>query len=215
MNSSARTLPRTLLGALLALTALSACRIPRWNRPVPVEHPINTTRSGILLQDELQGLGPKVTPYSEVTLDYRVTLQNSQLVDSSYDRGLPITFTMGNAPIPGWEEALIGMRAGGIRVAEIPPEQAYGEAGIEGLIPPNAVLLCRFEMLEVAEPRPDGNAEGFLEESSGREEEFEAAPEELGPTVPDSDPAPPESGPRESANEPAAEVPKGKPEGVH
>ncbi|HRV80093.1 MAG TPA: FKBP-type peptidyl-prolyl cis-trans isomerase, partial [Planctomycetota bacterium] len=110
---------------------------------------------GVQYQDVLQGLGPEVTPTSEVTLDYRVTLSDQTVVDSTYDRGQALTFPMGSAPILGWEETLLGMRAGGRRVAEIPPALGYGEEGIEGLVPPNASLLCEFEMLEVADPRPE------------------------------------------------------------
>ncbi|MEZ6020513.1 MAG: FKBP-type peptidyl-prolyl cis-trans isomerase [Planctomycetota bacterium] len=80
-------------------------------------------------------------------------LRDGTLVDSTYERGLPISFTMGAAPIPGWEEALLGMRAGGKRVAEI-PRARLRQAGIEGLVPPGSSLLCEFEMLEVGEPRP-------------------------------------------------------------
>lgn len=172
----------TWIGAAIALAAMPGCRIPRWNRPVPVDHPIETTPSGVMIQDELEGLGPKVTPYSEVTLDYRMTLVDMQLVDSSFDRGIPITFLMSEAPIPGWREALLGMRAGGIRTAEIPPEQGYGSEGIEGLVPPNAVLLCRFEMLEVAENRDEIDAPPAFD-----------AVRESG--VPDSDPPPLDSQP--------------------
>ena len=32
--------------------------------------------------------------------------------------------------LKGWEEAMEGMREGGIRVVQIPPALAYGEAGI-------------------------------------------------------------------------------------
>ncbi|MEZ5975490.1 MAG: FKBP-type peptidyl-prolyl cis-trans isomerase [Planctomycetota bacterium] len=147
--------PRAYLLPALALAGLSGCFLPRWNRSVDVDHPIRTTPGGVQVQDVLEGLGPAVTPFSEVTMDYRVQLRDGTLVDSTYERGLPISFTMGAAPIPGWEEALLGMRAGGKRVAEIPPALGYGEAGIEGLVPPGSSLLCEFEMLEVGEPRPE------------------------------------------------------------
>ena len=148
--------PRTfLLGPILIGACMASCSLPRWNRQVPVDHPIQTTPGGVQVQDQLEGLGPQVTPSSEVTLDYRVTLVDQSIVDSSYERGIPVTFRMGEAPIPGWEEALLGMRAGGLRSATIPPTLGYGEAGIKGLVPPLAILNCEFEMLEVAEPRPE------------------------------------------------------------
>ena len=148
---------RTLLSlpsiAALALLCTTACSLPRWNLEVDVDHPVQTSQHGILIQEILTGIGPEVTPRSEVTLDYQVSLENGDQVDSSYDRGLPITFRMGEAPILGWEYALLGMKPGGRRVATLPPFQAYGEQGVEGLIPPMSNLICQFELLEVAEPR--------------------------------------------------------------
>ncbi len=141
------------LVASLAILCFSSCSLPRWNLKVDVDHPVATDPHGIQVQDLLTGLGPEVTPSSEVTLDYQVSLESGDLVDSSYDRGLPITFRMGEAPILGWEYALLGMKPGGRRRATLPPYQAYGEQGVEGLIPPMANLICLFELLEVAEPR--------------------------------------------------------------
>jgi hypothetical protein len=43
------------------------------------------------------------------------------------------------------------MQAGGRRKIKISPHLAYGEAGIPDTIPPNAVLHCEVELLEVRE----------------------------------------------------------------
>ncbi|MFT4649289.1 MAG: FKBP-type peptidyl-prolyl cis-trans isomerase [Glaciecola sp.] len=137
----------------LVLLCTTSCSLPRWNMKVDVDHPLHTDALGIQIQEVLTGIGPGVTPDSEVTLDYQVSLENGDLVDSSYDRGLPITFRMGEAPILGWEHALLGMKSGGKRKATLPPYQAYGKQGVEGLIPPMSILVCQFELLEVADPR--------------------------------------------------------------
>ena len=42
--------------------------------------------------------------------------------------------------IAGIEKALIGMRPGGFRKVRVSPHLAYGEKGIEGVVPANAVL---------------------------------------------------------------------------
>jgi FKBP-type peptidyl-prolyl cis-trans isomerase len=148
-----RNASKLALLAGLALIGTSSCSLPRWHLKVDVDHPVQTTQHGVQIQEILTGIGPEVTAQSEVTLDYRVSLENGNLVDSSYDRGLPITFRMGEAPILGWEYALLGMKSGGRRVATLPPYQGYGEQGVEGLIPPMSVLICEFELLEVADPR--------------------------------------------------------------
>ncbi len=148
-----RNLHTLTLLAGLALLGTTSCSLPRWNLKVDVDHPVQTDQHGIRVQEILTGIGPEVTPESEVTLDYKVSLEGGDPVDSSYDRGLPITFRMGEAPILGWEYALLGMKPGGRRLATLPPYQAYGEQGVEGLIPPMSVLVCEFELLEVADPR--------------------------------------------------------------
>lgn len=41
-----------------------------------------------------------------------------------------------------------GMRVGGTRRLTISPHMAYGEAGVPGVVPPNAVLLSEVTVLE-------------------------------------------------------------------
>jgi FKBP-type peptidyl-prolyl cis-trans isomerase len=54
--------------------------------------------------------------------------------------------------IPGLRYALDGMRAGDRRQAAISPHLAFGEAGIPGKIPPQALLRVDLELLEVGQP---------------------------------------------------------------
>src|SRR6266581_115000 len=54
--------------------------------------------------------------------------------------------------VAGVEAALIGMREGGYRKVRISPHLAYRGTGVEGKIPPNAVLIYEF-WLQVVEKR--------------------------------------------------------------
>ena len=54
--------------------------------------------------------------------------------------------------IPGLRSAVDGMRVGGRREVTISPHLAFGETGIPGRIPPNALLRGEFELLEVGQP---------------------------------------------------------------
>jgi hypothetical protein len=51
--------------------------------------------------------------------------------------------------IAGIEKALFGMRPGGHRKIRVGPHLAYGQRGIPGLIPPNAVLTVDVWMRDV------------------------------------------------------------------
>ena len=63
--------------------------------------------------------------------------------------GDPFLFALGTATvITGWDEGLVGMRAGGLRRLVIPPSLAYGTSR-NGVIPPNSTLVFEIELLEV------------------------------------------------------------------
>jgi len=49
--------------------------------------------------------------------------------------------------IPGIYYGIEGMRIHGIRKLKISPNLAYGEKGIEGIIPPNALLIVEVTLL--------------------------------------------------------------------
>ncbi|HEY6193618.1 MAG TPA: FKBP-type peptidyl-prolyl cis-trans isomerase [Candidatus Eisenbacteria bacterium] len=70
--------------------------------------------------------------------------------DSSYDRGEPIKFQLGNGEmIKGWDEGVKGMRIGGKRKLTIPPDMAYGSEGRGSVIPPNSTLVFEVELVDV------------------------------------------------------------------
>jgi hypothetical protein len=53
--------------------------------------------------------------------------------------------------ITGLLDGIVGMRVGGKRTLIISPHLAYGAEGLPGKIPPNALLRCEVELLEVRE----------------------------------------------------------------
>ncbi|MCP3917564.1 MAG: hypothetical protein GY711_18625 [bacterium] len=138
---------RNLLLPLLALL-LASCSI-FGPRPVEVIHTIHELPSGVVWKDIISGKGRPVRTGEELVVHYRARLAEGKPIDSSYDRGEPVTFVLGQAPIEGWNDAVGGMRRGGRREATLPPEVAYGSEGVEDLIPPDATLVFEFELVDI------------------------------------------------------------------
>jgi FKBP-type peptidyl-prolyl cis-trans isomerase len=51
--------------------------------------------------------------------------------------------------IAGFDQGIVGMRAGGIRTLIIPAQLAYGATGFPGSIPPNSALKSNIHLLQV------------------------------------------------------------------
>ncbi len=68
-----------------------------------------------------------------------------------FQKDLTTTITLGERRvIAGLERGLEGMRVGGVRKLRVSPHLAYRDAGVPGVIPPNAVLLFEVELLAIA-----------------------------------------------------------------
>jgi len=140
--------------ALAACVVLSGCRqIGLDPQPVPMPHGNVRTTSGLEYTEIFIGTGPAARPGDEVTFEYTVWLGDGTRVDSTFDRGVAITVELGKAPLRAWDEGLIGIQADGRRRLVVPPELAYGDTGVAGLIPPGATLVIEVLALEVDLPR--------------------------------------------------------------
>lgn len=107
--------------------------------------------SGLRYEDLTLGNGKKALGRGEtVFVHYTGWLEDGTRFDSSYDRGEPLEFSLGaGLVIPGWDEGIVGMRAGGRRKLLVPAELGYGARGAGTAIPPNARLIFEVELLEV------------------------------------------------------------------
>jgi peptidylprolyl isomerase len=115
-----------------------------------------TTASGLQYIELRAGSGPQPQAGEIVAVHYTGKLQDGTVFDSSYDRGEPIRFALGNGMvIAGWEEGIALMSKGGAATLIIPPNLAYGEAGAGGgLIPANATLTFDVELVDVTAGSP-------------------------------------------------------------
>ena len=110
-----------------------------------------TLPSGLQYKILTAGTGPKPTASDSVVCNYRGTLINGTEFDSSYKRGQPATFGVGQV-IKGWTEALQLMPVGSKWQLFIPANLAYGEQGAGGgQIGPNSTLVFEVELLSIAE----------------------------------------------------------------
>lgn len=106
------------------------------------------TESGLQYQVLTPGEGASPGPDDTVEVHYRGTLIDGTEFDSSYARGEPVTFGVGQV-IAGWTEALQLMSPGAKWNLYIPSDLAYGPAGAGNLIGPNAALVFEVELLSI------------------------------------------------------------------
>lgn len=109
-----------------------------------------TTKSGLKYKDKKVGKGAAVKSGDAVIVHYKGWLDDGTVFDTSKKPGrkpLPFTVDRGDV-IEGWEEGVKGMKVGGTRELNIPPDLGYGERG-GGPIPPNSTLHFDVELLQI------------------------------------------------------------------
>jgi FKBP-type peptidyl-prolyl cis-trans isomerase len=108
------------------------------------------TASGLEYYIIQQGEGAKAEKGKTVEVNYTGFLENGDVFDSSILRDQPFSFRLGaGMVIPGWDEGIATLNAGGKALLSIPYQLAYGEAGRPPLIPPKARLLFNVELISV------------------------------------------------------------------
>ncbi len=110
---------------------------------------VYSTPSGLQYMVLRQGAGPRPKPGDHVRVNYRGTLLDGTVFDSSYDRGQPADFGLDQV-IAGWSEGVALMPVGGKYRFWIPGELAYGAKGTPGgPIGPNATLVFDVELMSM------------------------------------------------------------------
>lgn len=141
---------RALLGVCIALTCLGSCALLQGN-PIEVQYDSGITAGGVQWEDTFTGKGNPAGQGDTVTIHYVAQLQDGTPVDSTLDRGTPMTFPLAAPPVPGLREGIVGMRKNGMRSMLVPPALAFGVQGIPGRVPPEATVQFAVELLSITQ----------------------------------------------------------------
>jgi peptidylprolyl isomerase len=104
----------------------------------------------VVKEDLVIGHGAVARSGQDVVVHYVGRVRDGRQFDSSRARQDPLDFALGAGDvIRGLDEGIAGMKVGGKRKLTIPPELAYREHGLAGIIPPGATLVFEVELLRI------------------------------------------------------------------
>jgi peptidylprolyl isomerase len=103
------------------------------------------------IEDITVGQGDEAVAGKIVEVHYvGVSWSSGKEFDASWDRGDTFKFGLGKGQvIPGWDQGVAGMKAGGRRRITIPPALGYGKRGAAGVIGPDETLVFVVDLIGV------------------------------------------------------------------
>jgi peptidylprolyl isomerase len=116
-----------------------------------VDFPEGEPPTDLVIEDHVIGEGAEALPGSTVSTHYvGVAFSTGEEFDSSWDRGSPLDFPLGQGRvIAGWDQGIAGMRVGGRRRLTIPAHLAYGDRGAGAVIAPGETLIFVVDLVGV------------------------------------------------------------------
>lgn len=137
--------------------------------------------SGLQYKVIQEGTGPKPTATDTVQCNYKGTLIDGTEFDSSYKRGQPASFPVGQV-IRGWTEALQLMPVGSKWELYIPSSLGYGERGTPGgPIGPNETLVFEVELMSI---QPKAQAPAAVQPQAQPQSQPQAQQPQAAPQAP-------------------------------
>jgi len=145
-----------ILTILIAVIAIASCKpstvaetdasaaIPKSEADLGVLYQYYHTSPSTLEEKDENTL---ITYLADHNYDYKGTFLDGKEFDSSYKRGKPLAFRVGQM-IPGWNEALLTRRKGDKFLLLIPSHMAYGKRGFPGAVPPDSNLMFDISVLD-------------------------------------------------------------------
>jgi peptidylprolyl isomerase len=116
---------------------------------IPAELPTK-----LVVTDLVEGSGKAAAEGDTVVVNYvGVRSEDGTEFDNSYDRGQPYPVTIGQSSvIKGWTQGLVGVKQGGRRQLDIPPDLAYGDSPPGDPIKPGDALTFVVDVVALYGP---------------------------------------------------------------
>jgi FKBP-type peptidyl-prolyl cis-trans isomerase FkpA len=121
---------------------------PAAGEAAPAKTPGAADGSPFSVTHQVEGSGAMPSASDVVRVHYAGRLADGTEFDSSIQRGEPATFPLSGV-IACWTQGVAQMKVGGKATLVCPPDLAYGERGIPGVIPPDATLTFEVELLGI------------------------------------------------------------------
>jgi hypothetical protein len=136
-------------------------------------------RSGVKAKEIVEGKGDIAARDKTVVVNVRMFLNRGNEIPNIGVGGPKFVIDLSQREcIAGLRYGIEGMRVGGRRNITVSPHLAFGAAGVADLIPPNAVIRCEIELLEVrdhgvrkAEDYPPGKHLGVFHSGDPTQED--------------------------------------------
>jgi len=104
----------------------------------------------LVITDITDGTGAGAAAGDQLAVHYVGVLSSDGTRFDGNFGSSPFSFTLGKSQvIKGWDEGLVGMKAGGMRQLDIPADLAYGDSGSGDIIKPGAALSFVVEMVGI------------------------------------------------------------------
>lgn len=109
---------------------------------------------GLRYKDLQTGQGPTAVAGQVATIHFVGWIdehgKRGREVYNSRNRGQPVSFVIGtDGVMQGWNEGVTGMKPGGQRLLLVPPSMAWGGREIDGVVPANAAMMFRIELIRL------------------------------------------------------------------
>lgn len=109
---------------------------------------------GLRFKDLQVGQGPAAVAGQVATIHFVGWIDEhgarGREIYNSRNQGQPVSFVIGTEGVmQGWNEGVIGMQAGGARMLLVPPSMAWGGRQIDDVVPANAAMMFRIELIKL------------------------------------------------------------------